>query len=102
MRSKSNSWRGMSAALLLSVSLGVIAPTARTQSSGGDFEITRSTIDGGGGSSTGGDFLLSGTIAQPDASIQTASGGTYKLTGGFWANGEIIDSNNFLFADGFE
>ncbi len=102
MRDKFVSVRGMSGALIFSASLIAVAPTAHTQASGGDFAITRSTIDGGGGSSAGGNFLLSGSIAQPDASIQTASGGTYRVTGGFWANGEIVDANDFLFADGFE
>jgi len=33
----------------------------------GPYEITCHTIDGGGGTSTGGLYLLTGTIAQPDA-----------------------------------
>lgn len=52
--------------------------------SGGDFEIVSSTIDGGGGSSTGGDFEMSGTIGQPDAGA-VMTGGDFELTGGFWA-----------------
>ncbi|MCE7972923.1 MAG: hypothetical protein DYG92_01170 [Leptolyngbya sp. PLA1] len=40
------------------------------------------TIDGGGGTSTGGTYSLSGTIGQPDAGVMT--GGTYTLSGGFW------------------
>ena len=48
-----------------------------------DFEISRSTIDGGGAMfSQGGDFELSGTIGQPDAGAMT--GGDFELTGGFW------------------
>ncbi len=48
-----------------------------------DYEISRYTIDSGGEMrSTGGDYELSGTIGQPDAS--ELSGGTYSLTGGFW------------------
>ncbi len=41
------------------------------------------TIDGGGGTSSGGTFSLSGTIGQPDAGIMT--GGTFTVSGGFWA-----------------
>lgn len=42
------------------------------------------TIDGGGGSaSSGGSYVLDGTVGQPDAG--TMNGGTYSLTGGFWA-----------------
>ena len=48
-----------------------------------DFEVARSTIDGGGTMrAAGGDFELSGTIGQPDAGVM--SGGSFTLTGGFW------------------
>jgi hypothetical protein len=48
--------------------------------------ITWSTVDGGGVmQSAGGDFLLSGTVGQPDAG--TLSGGGYLLRGGFWRGG---------------
>ena len=47
-----------------------------------NYAIDWFTIDGGGGTSTGGVFSLSGTIGQPDAG--TVSGGTYSLAGGFW------------------
>jgi hypothetical protein len=41
------------------------------------------TLDGGGGTSTGGVFAVSGTIGQPDAGAM--SGGTFHLPGGFWS-----------------
>jgi hypothetical protein len=47
------------------------------------YSIDWSTIDGGGGTSSGGPYTLSGTIGQPDAG--TMSGGNYSLTGGFWS-----------------
>ncbi len=56
--------------------------------SGGDYEISWSTIDGGGGRSSGGDFALVGTIGQPDAGDM--SGGDYELSGGFWPGGPIL------------
>jgi hypothetical protein len=40
------------------------------------------TVDGGGGTSKGGSFGLSGTAGQADAGQM--SGGTYTLSGGFW------------------
>jgi len=49
------------------------------------FAINWHTIDGGGGTSTGGVYSVSGTIGQPDASQQTMAGGNYSLQGGFWA-----------------
>jgi hypothetical protein len=48
-----------------------------------DYDISWHTIDGGGGTSTGGGFSLSGTIGQPDAGTMT--GGEFTLVGGFWA-----------------
>ena len=42
------------------------------------------TIDGGGGTSSGGSYTLNGTIGQPDAG--TLSGGSYTLEGGFWSS----------------
>ena len=52
-----------------------------------EFEITRSTVDGGGVMrSTGDDLELSGTIGQFDASSAAPklTGGEFELTGGFW------------------
>jgi len=48
------------------------------------YSIDRYKIAGGGGTSTGGNYRVSGTIGQPDAS-GAMSGGSYSLTGGFWA-----------------
>ena len=52
-----------------------------------DYSITWSTIDGGGGRSTGGSFVLTGTIGQPDAAY--SAGGDYELLGGFWPGGPL-------------
>jgi hypothetical protein len=45
------------------------------------------TIDGGGGRSSGGPYILTGTIGQPDAAW--SSGGNFELLGGFWPGGPI-------------
>ena len=75
------------------------------------FAINWYTIDGGGGTSTGGAFTLSGTIGQPDASVTPMTGGAFTLTGGFWAgagtppvpgctadvnNDGVVDGNDFV------
>jgi hypothetical protein len=49
------------------------------------YSIDWHTIDGGGGTSTNGQYSLSGTIGQPDANHQPMTGGNYSLTGGFWS-----------------
>src|SRR5262245_3985474 len=46
------------------------------------FAIDWFTIDGSGGTSSGGTYTLSGTIGQADAGVMT--GGSYSLIGGFW------------------
>lgn len=51
--------------------------------SGGSFTITKSVIAGGGGNSTGGTFVVDGTVGQSAAGT-TSSGGTFQVTGGFW------------------
>ena len=47
------------------------------------YSIDWHTIHGGGGTSTGGVYSVSGTIGQPDAGA-TMSGGNYTIDGGFW------------------
>jgi len=51
---------------------------------GQSYSINWYTIDGGGGTSGGGSYALSGTIGQHDASLPM-TGGNYALVGGFWA-----------------
>lgn len=62
--------------------VGFVAILAAISASAQSFSIDWYTIDGGGGTSTGGVYSLSGTIGQPDAGTQ--SGGPYTLVGGFW------------------
>jgi len=68
--------------------IGLFAASALTASAHatGGYDLTWHTIDGGGGTSTGSGFVLSGTIGQPDAGTHT--GGNFELTGGFWAAGD--------------
>jgi len=48
------------------------------------YSIDWFTIDGGGGTSTGGVYTVSGTIGQPDAGGPMTNG-QFSVTGGFWA-----------------
>ena len=75
--------------LVLILSLGAAA-TVRA-GGGGEYEIVRYTVDGGGATfSTGGDSELGATVGQPDAG--TLAGGEYVLGGGFWSGG-FVDCN---------
>jgi hypothetical protein len=60
----------------------VLLPCAFCLRAFGQYSIDWSTIDGGGGTSTGGVYSVSGTVGQPDAGAM--SGGPYTLSGGFW------------------
>ena len=65
----------------------VWASIAHAQTGGG-YDLTWSTIDGGGYMvSTGGSYSLGGTIGQPDAGA--LSGGSYTLAGGFWGGAAV-------------
>ena len=88
---------GPRASLLLIAACIAVATSVLAQSSGGDFELTRTTIDAGGGTASGTDFELVGTIAQPEANAQQSSGGEFLLAGGFWAN-----TTDAVFSNGFE
>jgi uncharacterized membrane protein len=76
------------ALVALLASLSVSNATTWAQS-GGTYDLTWNTLDGGGATfSAGGTYELGGTIGQADAG--TMSGGQYALGGGFWG---------FLFPD---
>ena len=49
-----------------------------------NYSIDWYKVAGGGGTSTGGTYQVSGTIGQPDAG-GPMTGGNYSMTGGFWA-----------------
>jgi len=75
-------------ALLVVCLLSLITLPVLAQS-GGTYNLEWNTIDGGGGTfSSGGDWSLGGTIGQPDAG--SLSGGTFTLSGGFWAGVQEI------------
>lgn len=55
---------------------------ARAQS-GGDFDLSWNTVDGGGGISKGDDSVVAGSIGLPEAG--SSRKGAFRLTAGFWA-----------------
>jgi hypothetical protein len=65
----------------LKIALLLLATTSTTLLAQ-SYSIDWFTIDGGGGTSTGGVYSVSGTIGQPDAGRMT--GGNFTLDGGFW------------------
>ena len=62
--------------------------------SGGDYDLTWSTVDGGGAVSMGGDYALGGAVGQPDAGV--LSGGDLELSGGFWHITAVFVLNTYI------
>ncbi len=54
------------------------------------YDLSWNKIAGGGGTSTGGVYSLSGTIGQPDAGH--LAGGNYTLDGGFWGIFAVVQT----------
>lgn len=88
--------------LLACVVLLAATSSAAWCQAGGIYAVRKSTIDAGGGSSSGGDLRLRGTIGQADATVQAAEGGDYAVRGGFWSAGRDGSTASAVFADGFE
>lgn len=68
--------------ILVIFAAALLASAPALAQSGGNFALAWSTIDGGGGTSTGGVFAASGTIGQPAAGAM--SGGPFTVSSGFW------------------
>jgi hypothetical protein len=75
------------AAALLLASLNHQVTTARAQS----YSVDWYKVAGGGGTSTGGVYSVSGTIGQPDAG-DPMTGGNYSMTGGFWSLINVVQT----------
>ncbi len=71
--------------LLLCVAAQSQAQADRSALNGTGYDLSWNTIDGGGGTSTGGGYTLNGTLGQPDAGTLADNTG-YTLSGGFWAS----------------
>src|SRR5437899_5103310 len=66
--------------------------------SGGTFVIQKSVIAGGGDRSTGGSFIVDGTIGQTVAGTQS-TGGTFSLQSGFWPGASAITAPRRAISD---
>jgi len=70
----------------------LISSIAAAQTGAG-YDLTWNTIDGGGGSNSGGTYSLAGTLGQSDAG--TLSGSGYTLHGGFWISPAVLPLPHF-------
>jgi hypothetical protein len=64
----------------------VITSDLRAQSGSG-YDLSWSTVDGGGGESSGGVYAVVGTIGQAETGVM--SGGSYTLRSGFWPGAAV-------------
>ena len=76
----------LAAGLLAALALAAAVQPARAFYDPTDYDMFWNSIDGGGGTSTLGDYSLMGTIGQHD-SQQGALLGDYSFSGGFWVPG---------------
>jgi hypothetical protein len=64
------------------LALGYLLVLASGLTALGQHALDWFTLDGGGGTSTGGVYAVTGSIGQPDAGGM--NGGQFTLSGGFW------------------
>lgn len=76
--------------ILLLPTVAALTLSSASMVSAQNYAIDWWTIDGGGGTSAGGAYSVTGTIGQPDAG--TMSGGPYTLVGGFWSVVSVIQT----------
>ena len=82
-----NLMKALSFSLLAALALALSATTASAQ----NYSIDWYKIAGGGGTSSNGQFSVSGTIGQHDAG-GPMTGGNFSLTGGFWSLLSVVQS----------
>jgi hypothetical protein len=73
------------------IAILVLAAVTALSTSAQSYSIGWYKVAGGGGTSTGGNYSISGTIGQPDAS-GAMTGGNYSLAGGFWALISVVQT----------
>ncbi len=75
-------------AILLPIILLALPGAVLLAQSGGGYDLSWWTVDGGGVTfNTENGYSLGGTAGQPDAGVW--SGGEYSLAGGFWHGGVL-------------
>ena len=77
------------------VGLSILFAANACGQTGERYDLTWSTIDGGGTTSSSERFTLTGTIGQPDAAYSASAG--YGIQGGFWSGGPLcfVDFQEF-------
>jgi len=69
-------------AVLVCLTTALVWGSSALAQSGGGYDLTWNSVDGGGGGGSGGAYAMSGTIGQADAGV--LSGGSFALRAGLW------------------
>ncbi len=80
--------------LIILLALGLMLGGVTYAQTGGTYDLSWHTIDGGGGAMTGGGYTLTGSIGQPDVG---SAGGGYSLNGGFWNGSSNGSSTKYIY-----
>ncbi len=72
----------------------LLLPSMASAQTGGGYELSWFTIDGGGRESQANPYTLVGTVGQTEPGL--LSGGIFTLSGGFWWDGATMLSKVFL------
>lgn len=91
-------------ALLLVLAAALAPATPAPAQSGGGFRLDFNSIDGGAGRMSAGAFVLTGVIAQPEASANSPlQGGAFRLQPGVLAGALAgAPGSDRIFSDSFE
>ncbi len=77
--------------MLLPVYFLILHSTFCFHALGQNYSVDWFKVAGGGGTSSSGNFSISGTIGQHDASAPL-TGGNFSVTGGFWALINVVQT----------
>ncbi|MEA3309289.1 MAG: hypothetical protein U9Q70_07240 [Chloroflexota bacterium] len=86
----------LSVALVLAASLLFLAGGAVLAQTGGGYDLTWYTIDGGGDMVSGGSYTLAGTAGQPEPG-PVLTGGDYTLVSGYWPAGGVANDEHKIY-----
>jgi hypothetical protein len=87
----SNFFTGPASLVTLPLCLIILHSAFCLRTLGQDYSVDWYKVAGGGGTSSGGNYSISGTIGQPDASAPM-SGGNFSVTGGYWALINVVQT----------
>jgi hypothetical protein len=69
----------LSLVIILATLIGLLSVATALAQTGGGYDLSWSTVDGGGGQLTGSGYTLAGTIGQPDAGSALITAFTCRL-----------------------